>query len=640
MKNILYVSIIILSTLISGQLTAQDVCDGIENCHIPNCKEEYDCAPYACVSPGPTGADAQTYRKEIEDRFTNNDWLQYNETEGGSFNCQKLYDTINNQLTNNNFVILNDRDFYDDTGMENDLYGGNLRNRSHWPRKYFGEPEDVNNNPETAEVKFFLLTPGDYRDYENLFIYNAGTNDQKKYILYYDGPNYDGVDASTVMNYFKKNLCSEDYHPKKQSTQKQAIIERFYMHNPYQEIGNWVISGITIRGNQYSYPGANGQEQSGGIHSEIRDSDNSIIKSCLFENITGHGWTDEDGKFQSYGHMFLHMRSMNNNIITDCVFTNKNECIDASNPIIDMIGIFLRGHTNAASNNFIIGNTMRNVGQAIQVMPSSVTHTDTWGAPGTLIYNNNMYNEHFFEADFEYKGTTCTQEYMNGEGAVAFKMGVGPWGCNTEAVPVNEKVIIANNKIYGWRRGFAGGGNGYGISLSQNSKNIVIMDNEISDCVIGIAVPRNMGCYKTRETAGCNILAIEHIEVYNNKIWDLYPKVSQYNSSCRPTYSMGISIGNSNVKVIGNSIKNSVHGIFIQGRGLQAEIRKNYVENINQEWLFGLDPTNFSNNTYVDYGDICHVPDDTEALLPTNCFICPDRQTPITENICDNPCPQ
>jgi len=623
MKNISYMCIIASLMLISWQLTAQACQD-------------------TCDEPTPY----ETYRCEIEERLSPNrhPWLKWDGTKGG-FNCSALLATIEIELTDSNFVILNDKDYYDASGKNADRYGGTLRNRSHWPKAYFDYPKPINGHDPSK--KFFLLTPGDYRDYENLLLYNgyAPPEDcthpddcppEKKYILYYDGPTGDGVTKDMVETYFRNHLCDTGYNPINRPD-KQAIIERFYIRRGNTQDpseGYWAICGITMKGNHYSYPGDNGETQTGGIFSEILGS-NNVIWSCLFQNITGTEVTKNNGGKLTYGAHFIQMSNTDNNIIAECTFSDKNECLNASDSYLDMIGIFLKGSIAASSNNIIIGNYMTDVGDAIQLMPSNYTDATTMGAPGTLIYDNYLYNEKFYavRANEENDGPNCLEERMNGEGAIDLKMGAGPWGSNSTPLCVNEKVIIANNIIHGWRRGLNGtGGNGDAIHMHSNAKNIVVIDNEISDCKTGISIGANSSLNEV----------VEHIEVYGNKIYKLYPESSNYDSSCRSIHSKGILINNSSAKVIDNQIKNSVHGLFVGEHGNQAEIKNNHVESIYMEWFQWLGLGNdFQNNTYVNFGDVCSSSDVTEGLLSSNCFLCSDRVTTIDSEICstsNSPC--
>jgi len=673
MKNIFIIKLITALILISGQLIAQDC--------IPPSTSEQPTAQNTCGDTG-NGDIREAYYSEIECRFTNNSinsatpnnpWLIWN-GEKGEFDCTGLLTTIESQLTKTNFVILNDSDYYDTQGRtDRDIVfdsnsNGTIRNRSHWPKEYF---DYVTHPVHIPGIQFFLLTPGDYRDYENLFIHHAGTAEHKKYLLYYDGDVND--DRDDIIHYFNNHLCEDSYNPVNQ--EEQAIIERFHIpsipENPSIPEsptidGNWVISGITIRGNHYSYPDDSGKLQTGGIMSDIRASGNNVIKSCLFENLTGAQYTTSGGDIRNHGAFFIYIENSDNNIITGCTFREKNECINASYTLVDMMGIFLQGGYLGSSNNMIFDNDMKDVGDAIQLMPSSYCKDgETTGAPGTLIYNNRLYNEKFYTRYVN--ESTCEYERMNGEGAIDLKMGAGPWGYvddleqidQSQELGISDKVIIAKNYISGWRGSMdidpekdVYGGNGEAIIIHSNAKNIVIIDNEITDCTTGINIGGGISgrCYDgdNVDLFPCSKVTIEHIEIYDNKICGLYPTVSQYNGTCledNNVKSIGIRVGNNrNIKVVGNGISDTVHGIFMEGKGGLATITDNYMNNIHRE-LFDSSPTfsGFKGNTYENFNSACvantdNNTDEFNFIIEQNCFLCTSG-TLSTNDMCNLTCP-
>jgi len=684
MKNIFITGFIAVLVLISGQLIAQD-CPPLEE---QNCSRPTGLTAQVECPPTETGDIRTDYYNEIECRFTNNlinsanpnnPWLKWNDAGKGEFDCTGLLATIYDELTNDNFVILNDHDHYDALGKNKDLEfnsndNGTVRNRSHWPREYF---DYASHSAHIPGKQFFLLTPGDYRDYENLLIYNGGTNDDKKYLLYYDGPTGDNVCKCDVYDYFYDNLCMPNYNPINQPEQERAIIERFYMKeitDPENgtEIpdGNWVISGITMRGNHYSYPDdarqPQPQIQTGGMFNEIRGTGGNVIKSCLFENLTGARYVDAQGQTHQYGGYYIYMVNSDDNIITGCTFRKKNECIDASYSEIDMIGVFMQGGNNPSSGNMIFDNDMKDVGDAIQLMPSSFceeedSSRETTGLPGTLIYNNRLYNDKFYDKpipiidDGVYHGDyDCTYERMNGEGAIDLKMGAGAelWGEGTDPLQINEKVIIANNTISGWRGSktmYDGvyGGNGDAIHIHKNTKNIVIIDNEITDCTIGVSVSGSVDDLCDDDSITNNSV-VEHIEIYDNKICSLYPTVSQYTTTCLEdkVKSVGIWLGSDlGIKVIGNDINNSVHGIWAEGNGKLAIMTDNNITNIYNEDFYHADVTHhflhFKRNTYQDFTTVCagssnYIP---SYVIEDNYFLdCCDNRMGIDSFSCTEDC--
>jgi len=640
MKNIILIISITTALVIwsSRQGIAQPdlISTNTLQCSINNTSTTVTCGHYTAEEHH--GVDK--YRKEIQRRFEDNPWLKWDMNAGeGVFDCGSFLNSIITGIKEDNYVILDDRNYYEpnprkirSASSKQGLTTVELEMFSHWDRKYF---DYVNTLSEAnKKIRFFLLTPGDYRDYQDLALLHGGTDDEKKYILYYDGP----TDASLqdIKYYFSNNLCTSDYHPDGKPDSEQAIIERILITSTG---GNWVISGITVRGNHYSYDG-----NTGGIVNEITDS-NNIIKSCIFENITGvefvgHHFpatnsTPEIPK--SHGTDFIVMQGVSNNIITDCIFREKNECVPAYHRLIEMAGIFIKGNSNI-ENNIIFDNDMKNLGDAIQI--KSDFRYSSEGAPGTLIYGNEIYNDKFYEIDLP---GGCVLEGMNGENAIDLKIGAGPWGCGTQPLPIDEKVIIANNNIYGWRAGIAGGGNGDAIEMHENAKNIAILDNHINDCARGISISGNIRVVGENE---CNISHVEHIEVYNNVICNLYPNYSDMvNNPCyaaNSVKSIGITVGNESVVVADNIISNCTEGILMKHNGVQAVITRNYIDNIYRNTLIdnrGVegDLDNFTENTFINFQTVCSGSENnyypSSRVVDANYFLCPDGCR-LTGNIC------
>lgn len=649
MKNIILIILVTAILMMCGSMNIHAQADPIQVDTIQCEGEDLTCAHANTQAHG-----SGDYRIEIQRRFEENSWLKWDSIQNkGVFDCDDLLQSITDTTTGineYNYVIINDQDYYEsnprveertekrsgldtDNECEEELYDEVTYEtlRSHWLKEYFY----YINNPQNDTKRFFLLTPGDYRDYQDLGLYHGGKVNEKKYILYYDGPT-DNPSPKDIRDYFRANLCLDSsYHPDNRPD-KQAIIERFDIKRVSG--GNWVISGLTIRGNHRSYQGS-----TGGIFSSI-NADGNIIKSCVFENITGlevEGlfWSCNPQRTRAYGTDYLVIKAANNNIITNCKFRKRNECILANDPMVDMIAIFIKatgGSKGATANNIIFDNDIKDAGDAIQLKPDFGTTTTT-GGPGILIYNNRMYNDKFY---YDTLPDGCLIERMSGEGAIDLKMGAGSWGCGTAPLPIEQKVIVANNDIYGWRAGIDNrGGGGEAIGMHLNAKNIAILDNHISDCTNGINIGGNIDLYN------CQISHIEHIEVYDNVICNLYPSTQEYKDL--PCYrdnnetSIGIKVNNESAVVADNIISNCVEGISMgAGLGRHASITDNSINGIyknifSDNNVIGGEFENFTNNTFINFYSVCTSQNQylESVVVPNNDFLCPDG-CQITGNIC------
>jgi len=588
--------------------------------------------------PQATGYSLSAYDSEIDRRL------------------QKTYGSLNNiniDLQPGNYIILNDKDFSGECG------GSDCK---------WSHIDAYDNAPNIDNITYFILTPGDYRDYQTFkprFKESTSSADDIKHLLYYPGSSND---SEQVIEDYLNGLSGTPKTAVEQAEHEKAIIENFYL---VQDAWSWVIRGITIRGNHNSLSGENVIYGSGSSTSTII-SDNNIIKDCLFENqVTGN---------------FLYIINGSDNIIYDCVIRNKNEYTITYIAPGDIIGVTIRAATGTeAENNVLLNNAIYNVTDAVQLTEGENNRGDL---RGTLIYGNEMYNEKIYIDE-------CGEERMNGEGAIDVKQGTGS---HDVKAPIEHKVIIADNLFYGWRRAGTdglgrefdnrtqdcipleahpvrgncwhdangvGGGAGEAILCHINASNISILYNTVSDCSNGFLISGNT-----------NSGSVGQIEIYDNTICNLYPPRSEYignpingsywtntnyvqnawnlgngnylipkddgnnDGHCIPNiagdyeYIINHSIGQAMritteyCIIQGNTISGAIKGILLKGiPGQKAVVTNNYIENIYHE---NFNPTiacsfaNFGGNTYSDFTKICTGNGNNppqSSVIENNCFL-------------------
>lgn len=245
---------------------------GLPYAHAQNCandcvNEQADCEQTS------TGYSLECYDCEIEKRSLTV------EAALGNINIDLVTTNPGTDNETKNYVILNDRDFYDGCGTG-----------CKWPyidAKY-------GNGTTIDDITYFILTPGDYRDYltfkprfDNVSDgdtddpnTNPGTSsiDDTKYLLYYPGSSSD--DEDDIESYLKGTSGIPLKPASEQAEHERAIIENFsFSDNSW----SWVVRGITIRGNHNSrFDDRNGVYGSGSSTSSIQSDDN-IIKDCLLK---------------------------------------------------------------------------------------------------------------------------------------------------------------------------------------------------------------------------------------------------------------------------------------------------------------------------------------------------------------------
>jgi len=566
-----------------------------------------------------------------------------------------MCDEIN--ITADNYIILNDKDYYTDRSNPNE---SNIK----WP-------DLINDN----NLKYILLTPGDYRDYLT-FLPKRTSTGEKRFLLYYDGP--ENVGSSDIQAHIQSNCYGSTNTTVGQEDDERVIVERFEL-NDLNDDGvynsDWVIMGITFRGNhtlfhnaQYAPCGS----QTAGEGSRIRTS-NNIIKNCLFEN--------------SAKNNFIKLSNGDNNIIVDNVIRDRHDCSGR-----DVMGISLdAGFGRSAENTVILNNEIYNVGDAIHLIyqPNCVNDNGTWICegdglknlqgkgilPGTFICNNKLYNKKIYTKDKALSEIPYGREHMHGEDAIDIKVGAGSFSPNEVdnlECDIKKKIVISNNKIYGWRTGrpertrdaidcsinpgintptAVTGGNGAAFTVHGAANNIVIIDNDIYDCGEGIRIA-SRGYFPPDDHVidgdGETLMrmGVQHIEVYNNRICDLYPTDTEaYSDNPEVFINNGTALlcFIRTAKVKENKVRTAINGIELKGEGFDADVSNNYFENIFKQFFRSHEEYNgFTNNTFIDCDYACGGTNVAQRELfnalivdsdHNNCFDDTDDAGPLT--VCD-----
>jgi len=259
------------------------------------------------------------------------------------------------------------------------------------------------------------------------------------------------------------------------------------------------------------------------------------------------------------------------------------------------------------------------------------------------LYNEKIYTDN------------CGEERMNGEGAIDVKRGTGD---GEEVADITDKVIIANNLFYGWRRAGTeglgrifdgrtkdcvdlathpadgdcfhdangrGGGAGDAITFHLTASNVAVINNTVTDCTNGFQIGGSGGQIEVYDNTICNLYTPHDAYIGdsgNGSYWTntIYPQNFWYTSgqgvcydlpSClaswqcanapntyRVNHQVGLAIKSSmeSSRISGNKIKKAINGIRLDGTsGRKAVVTRNYIEDILTENLAFPDSNNDGN---------------------------------------------
>lgn len=319
---------------------------------------------------------------------------------------------------------------------------------------------------KNPDIRYFLITPGDYRKWGDLRPMYSGTAEQP-YIFRYYNPK-----AAQPYN---------TAHPVKRKIQgKEAVLERFQFNG----VSHWVMHGLTFRGQATEKDGKHG-----GMYSCFwGGSNHNIIDYCLVEQVVwGNAIRISDGSHNS---------------VQRCVIRDKIEGFTGDN-----IGVTIDATVGKkARDNRVVDCEIYNVTDAVQLVYQVKMGRNapiTGEVPGTIIDNNDMY---ITKKLYRYKDG---QELACAENGIDIKVG-------TASLADKDKVRIINNRIWGYRttdQTCSGVSNGTAIGIHRNASNILVENNIIFD------VPRGVGVAgKSTQFPGDNV---SHITVRNNILYNI-----------------------------------------------------------------------------------------------------------------------
>lgn len=294
---------------------------------------------------------------------------------------------------------------------------------------------------KNENIRYFLITPGDYRKWGDFRPHFSGTPEQPYIFRYYDPKAAKPYDPP---------------HPVKLKAQgKEAILERFN----FSGISHYVFHGLTFRGQAEVKKG-----KRGGLYNCFRsESNHNILDYCLLEQVL---WGDG-----------VRIVNSSYNAIQRCVIRDKIEGFTGDN-----IGVTVRATKGRKSvDNRILDNEIYNVTDAVQLVYQinvGKNAPQTGEVPGTIIDNNDMYITPKLQ---RYKGG---EELACAENAVDIKVG-------TSSPKDSDKIRIINNRMWGFRKTdktCSGGSNGSAIIMHINASNVLIENNIFFDVPRGIVV--------------------------------------------------------------------------------------------------------------------------------------------------------
>ncbi len=352
---------------------------------------------------------------------------------------------------------------------------------------------------KNRNIRYFLISPGDYRKWGDLRPAFSGTAKQPYVFRYYDPKSTQPYDAP---------------HPVKRKAQgKEAILERFNLNG----VSHWVIHGLTFRGNATERRG-----EIGGLYNIFAsESNHNTLDFCLIEQvIKGNG---------------VRIFNSSHNTIQRCVIRDKRGV-----SIADNIGVIVyASEGKKARNNRIVDNEIYNVTDGVQL----VYHVNvgknvpiTGEVPGTIIDNNDLYITRKLYRQKNGEELACAED------GIDIKVG-------TNSIRPEDKVRVTNNRIWGFRttdKTCGGGSHGSGIVIHRNAKNILVENNVIFDVARGISIGRGNVEYETER--------LSNITVRNNIFYDIQETANNAGNA--------VVLG-ADVLVESNTIKNAKYHLRI-----------------------------------------------------------------------------
>lgn len=397
-------------------------------------------------------------------------------------------------------------------------------------------------------IRYFLITPGDYTAWDKLESTASGTATQKRIIRYYDP------------------TAADPYHPPHpvilaDQKGKEVIVESIRLIGA----SHWVFHGLTIRGRGNAKKGL-----VGGHTSQIGfGADHNIVNFCLFEEFLGVG--------------AMRIFQANYNCIQNCVIRNPAEGLG-----VDMGGVGVSAyHNEIARGNRIVNNEMINltdgVGLIRNVNREGILEKSQMGeVPGTIIENNDIYLD---PSRYTYKNG---EEWGCAENGLDFKEG-------TTSTDPKDRILVLNNRIWGFRftdQTCGGSGSvGAGIVVHRNAKNYIIKGNIIFDVPQGISISGPNKKKYPDELA-------ENIALLNNLFFDI-------KNTHPDNFNSGLALRlTANVDVYYNTIKSARQLVYLKGNKAINRFQCNTFIDIEESTPYEENRKSFSSlNAWYGYPD-------------------------------------
>ncbi len=372
---------------------------------------------------------------------------------------------------------------------------------------------------------YFLITPGDYRDWGPLVLKRSGSARARRILRYYNPQSRSPYHPPHPVHLSKDN-------------KKEVLLESFEMAGA----DYWVLHGLTFRGKASRKRGLQG-----GLTSKVKPgSDYNIIDYCLFE--------------QFLGLAAIRILQGNHNLIQRCVFRDKVEGVG-----VDMGGIVISARAGEeARGNLIVENEFYNLSDAVGLLynvprqGNRASNAQTGSVPATVIENNDIYIQprlYVQKSDGEW---ACAEDGLD------IKVG-------TKSTKPEDRVRILNNRIWGFRptdQSCGGSGStGVGILLHRQASNILIKGNIIFNTAQGIVVfgdnPKKPG------------EKVENISIENNLLYDIRHSVQ------RAQIGLALKLI-APCKVEYNTVCKAEELLFVHRRQSLHEIRYNVFKDIRK----------------------------------------------------------
>lgn len=319
---------------------------------------------------------------------------------------------------------------------------------------------------KNKNIRYFLITPGDYRKWGDLRPQFSGTAKQPYIFRYYDPKAAQPYDTA---------------HPAKRKIQgKEAVLERFQFNG----VSHWVMRGLTFRGQATEKDG-----KYGGMYScLLGGSNHNIIDYCLVEQVV---WGNA-----------IRINNGSHNSVQRCVIRDKIEGFTGDN-----VGVTIDATVGEkARDNRVVDCEIYNVTDAVQLVYQVRMGRNapiTGEVPGTIIDNNDMY---ITKKLYTHKDG---QELACAENGIDVKVG-------TASFVDKDKIRLINNRIWGYRTTdptCSGSSNGSAIEIHRNASNILVENNIIFDVPRGVGVAGKSTQFPEED--------VSHITVRNNILYNI-----------------------------------------------------------------------------------------------------------------------